>query len=273
MKYLKIILSVVLFLGISINSYAVSTKSELWSFWVTSNPQSQNVVNNGLYAKFLTKYVYTNADGINFVKYSQVNVIDKEELHNYLIYLSKLKVSDYNKNEQLAYWINLYNALTIYTVLNHMPTTSITKIKLNGIFSSGPWDAKLIKVENEELSLNDIEHRIIRPIWHDSRTHYALNCASISCPNIQKIPFNGQRINQMLNEDAVTYVNSSRAVTIKDHKLILSSIYNWYDTDFARDTRGVIAEISKFAHPSLKQQLVKFNEVDKYEYNWSLNGK
>lgn len=272
MKYLKLfLLYICMYLPVS--GQAVSIKSELWGFWLPHNSQSVLTIDNKWYQDFLSKYVYTNQEGINLVRYSQVTPSDKKALESYLGYLSKIKIAQYNKDEQLAYWINLYNALTIYTVLNHMPTTSITKIKLSGFFSIGPWDAKLIKIENKELSLNDIEHRIIRPIWHDSRTHYALNCASMSCPNIQKTPFNGQKINQMLNEAAVTYVNSPRAVTIKDHKLILSSIYNWYDTDFAPNKKGVIAEISKFAYPRLKQQLVKFNEADKYEYDWSLNGK
>jgi hypothetical protein len=154
-----------------------------------------------------------------------------------------------------------------------MPVESILKVKLGGVFSSGPWDAKLIKVENYELSLNDIEHRIIRPIWNDSRTHYILNCASFSCPNLQKAPFSGVNIANSLNSAAIAYVNSPRGVSINDGKLTVSQIYEWYGDDFGTSQQQIISQISKYANPTLKLQLAKFTHINKYEYNWSLNGK
>lgn len=152
-----------------------------------------------------------------------------------------------------------------------MPVSSILKISLGGIFSSGPWDAKIINVESEQLSLNDIEHRIIRPIWNDSRTHYILNCASFSCPNLQKSPFSGRTIEQDLDLAARGYVNSSRGVSVKDAKLIVSQIYQWYRDDFGSNDREIIQAISKFASPDLKRQLQRFSAIAGYDYNWSLN--
>ncbi len=72
---------------------------------------------------------------------------------------------------------------TVEVVLDHYPVTSITKINLGGrLLGGGPWDAKLVRIEGEQVSLNDIEHRILRPIWRDPRVHYAVNCASLGCP-------------------------------------------------------------------------------------------
>lgn len=248
-------------------------QKDLWPIWQVNNSKSVATVDNGNYQKFLTKYITTDSSGVNLVAYSKVNTSDRQMLEGYLSYLSSIKISEYNRNEQLAYWANLYNALTIDTVLKHMPVESILKIKLGGVFSSGPWDAKLIKVENQELSLNDIEHRIIRPIWNDSRTHYILNCASFSCPNLQKIPFSGATIDSSLNSAAIAYVNSPRGVSINNGILTVSQIYEWYGDDFGINQQQIISQISKYANPTLKLQLTKFTHINKYVYNWSLNGK
>lgn len=248
-------------------------QKDLWPIWQVNNSKSVATIDNSNYQKFLTKYITTDSSGVNLVAYSKVNTSDRQMLEGYLSYLSSIKISEYNRNEQLAYWVNLYNALTIDTVLKHMPVESILKIKLGGVFSSGPWDAKLIKVENQELSLNDIEHRIIRPIWNDSRTHYILNCASFSCPNLQKIPFNGATIDSSLNSAAIAYVNSPRGVSINNGILAVSQIYEWYGDDFGINQQQIISQISKYANPTLKLQLTKFTHINKYVYNWSLNGK
>ena len=103
--------------------------------------------------------------------------------------MSDLTITDYNKKEQLAYWINLYNSLTIKVVLEHYPVKSIKEIKLSGIFKPGPWKKELVIIEGKKLSLDNIEHDILRPIWKDNRVHYAVNCASIGCPNLQNSAF------------------------------------------------------------------------------------
>lgn len=259
----------VMFIGIA----NAAQQKDLWPRWQANNPKSTTVVDNSSYQNFLGKYTHTDSSGVNLVSYSQVSATDQKQLEVYLNYLSGIKVSQYNRNEQLAYWANLYNALTIDTVLKHLPVSSILKIKLGGLFSSGPWDAKLITVESQALSLNDIEHRIIRPIWNDSRTHYILNCASFSCPNIQKQPFSGKAIDRTLDTAAIDYVNSPSGVTIQDGKLIVSQIYEWYGSDFGNNDQQIIAQISKYANPALHVQLSKFTHINGYAYNWSLNGK
>ena len=97
-----------------------------------------------------------------------------------------------SRDEQLAYWINLYNALTVKVILDHYPVKSILDIDISpGWFSIGPWGKKLVAVEGVEISLDDIEHRILRPIWRDPRIHYALNCAAVGCPNLLREAFTG----------------------------------------------------------------------------------
>ncbi len=270
-KYCQNIMFICSLLIISVTAVAAPSKS-LWPRWTANNAHSTQVINHQLFQDFLDHYVYTDAEGINLVHYSQVSVKDKQALNYYLDQLSQVKIDQYNRNEQLAYWINLYNALTIKTVLDHYPVKSILDIKLSGFFTPGPWDAKLIKVENIPLSLNDIEHRIIRPIWNDPRTHYTLNCASYSCPNLSKQVYIGEKINSLLTKAATGYVNSSRGVMIQGKNLTVSKIYDWYQEDFGGNEQAVINHLILYASPSLKQQLLKFHQISAYDYHWQLNG-
>ncbi len=252
-------------------SFAAPIKS-LWDIWQPYNANSTKVINHQLYQNFLTKYVSTNAQGLNLVHYSAVTPQDKAELERYLSQMSVVSIAEYNRNEQLAYWINVYNALTIETILNHYPVQSIRDIKLGGFFSDGPWDAKLLTIDHIPVSLNDMEHRIIRPIWNDPRTHYALNCASYSCPNLQKTAYTGASVNRMLTSDAKAYINSPRGVDIKNNQLIISSIYDWYQIDFGSNDQAVITHLEQYADPALAKQLKSFNMIAGYQYNWQLNG-
>ena len=103
---------------------------------------------------------------------------------------------------------------------------SITKLG-KGFFSFGPWDDKTLTINNKELSLNDIEHRILRPIYNDARIHYAVNCASYSCPNLAAQAYTVENMDQLLDKGAEHYINHPRGVSIKNNKLTLSSIYSW----------------------------------------------
>ena len=120
-------------------------------------------------------------------------------MKGYLKNLQSLPISSYNRVEQKAYWINLYNGLTVDLVLSRLPLESIRDVNISpGLFVRGPWGAKLLTVEEERLSLDDIEHRILRPIWKDNRVHYAVNCASLGCPNLQPDAFTSANTEALL---------------------------------------------------------------------------
>lgn len=257
-------------LCLCINLFA-APKANLWPRWQIHNSQSQAIIDHSGFQYFLNRYVVTNASGINLVQYASVSPQDKQALNHYIDMLSHVNIDSYNQDEQLAYWVNLYNALTIKVILQHYPVKSILDISLSGFFTRGPWDAKLISVEHMPLSLNDIEHRIIRPIWHDPRTHYALNCASYSCPNLNKQVYTGATINVMLTTAAITYINSSRGAMTQGNRLTLSQIYEWYQSDFGNNSQAVIHHLMLYANPSLKKQLASFHTISGYQYNWRLN--
>lgn len=256
----------------SVTTYA-APKKNLWPVWQKNNPESTATINHAAWQSFLKRYVDTNQEGVNLVRYAQVSKKDKRMLQNYIEQLSKINIDRYNRKEQLAYWVNLYNALTLETVLQRYPVKSILKINISpGFFSVGPWDAKLIRVKGKELTLNDIEHRIIRPIWNDPRTHYVLNCASYSCPNLRKTAFTGNNIDSTMNTAAHDYLNNPRGVNLSGNDLTLSKIFDWYRSDFGNNDQQVINHIKHYARPALKQKLNHIHKIDGYQYNWDLNG-
>src|SRR5262249_41077384 len=148
-----------------------------------NDPASTAHIDHCAWSAFLQKYLVVGE--INRLRYASVTAEDRQHLGSYVDGLGSLPISRYDRREQLAYWINLYNALTVRLVLDHYPVHSIRDIDISpGFLASGPWDKDLIAVEGERLSLNDIEHRILRPIWNDARLHYVLNCAALGCPNL-----------------------------------------------------------------------------------------
>ncbi len=120
-------------------------------------------------------------------------------------------------------------------------------------------------VNGKDLTLNDIEHRILRPIWNDPRTHYAVNCASLGCPNLQPHAFTAENTQALLDSAAKTFINSSKGVSIQGNTAQLSSIYDWFATDFGGE-KQIFKHIAKYA-----PQYKNFSGKVKYEYDWTLN--
>ena len=165
MKAMKRILAL-FFMAICASAVA-APKADLWAKWEAHNPESAAAVSHDSWDMFLSRNV-SQKGGIALVNYGAVSGDDKRLLAEYLQALSQTEVSALNKKEQLAFWINFYNALTVKTVLDNYPVDSIKSIS-SGFLPTGPWDDKLAEVEGEEISLNDIEHRILRPLWQDAR--------------------------------------------------------------------------------------------------------
>lgn len=263
-------LSILLFIGTAL-AHASFHKS-LWPTWEVNNPLSKETISHQLWQEFLNKHVSTNDEKINLVDYGNLNQHDLDSLKEYIKYLSQIDISHYNRQEQLAYWLNLYNALTVQTVANYYPVANIQEINISpGLFSVGPWGANLITINAIPLSLDDINNRIIRPIWNDPRTHYALNNATIGAPNLNKQAYLGSLIEEQLNDSASAYINSFRGAQVIEGKLIISKIYDWYEEDFGGTKKDVIKHLLQFAKEPLRSQLKHTNTIDSYIYNWHIN--
>ena len=247
-------------------------KAERWSFWDRQNDDSTAVIDHGHWDRFLQTYTVPGEDGIIRVRYSRVTAADRDALAKYIDDLQQLPIRDYSTPQQLAYWINLYNALTVQLVLQHYPVESIRDIDISpGFFADGPWGKQLLLIEGQAVSLNDIEHRILRPLWQDPRLHYALNCASLGCPNLQPAAFRAETMEAMLEQAAAAYVNHPRGASVEDNKLYVSSIYSWFRDDFGDDNAAVIAHLQRYAAPPLRGALSAGMRISGDRYDWSLN--
>ncbi len=247
--------------------------AELWDKWTANDPAATRSIDHGAWDRFLKTYVLASDDGVNRGAYGRVTNADRLGLKRYIVRLAAEPVSRLSGAEQLPLWINLYNALTVKLVLDHYPVKSIRDIDISpGWVASGPWDRKLIIIEGEQVSLNDIEHRILRPIWRDPRIHCAVNCASIGCPNLRTDAFTATNTEGLLSEAARDYVNHPRGARIEDGKLVVSSIYVWFQEDFGGDDKGVIAHLARYARTGLKAGLAKAPKIADFVYDWALNG-
>jgi hypothetical protein len=252
---------------------AAAPKAELWPRWQAHDDTSARRIDHGAWAAFLEKYLVAVADGPNRVRYGAVTPADRARLDGYIASLAATPVDALARAEQLPFWIDLYNALTVRVVLDHYPVEKILDIDISpGFFAVGPWGKKLIAIEGEALSLDDIEHRILRPIWRDARIHYALNCASLGCPDLQPQPFTRANTDAMLDAAARAYLASGRGIWFdRDGTLGASSIFKWYRADFGRDDREVIDYFKRYAPPALRARLDGARDIGVYYYDWMLN--
>jgi hypothetical protein len=274
----RLFFAIFFLVGFAITANAASFQSlfapdaDLWARWTTHDEKSTNAIDHAPWSAFLAQYRHAGTDNIARVSYGTVTLEDREALEAYLDSLSTLEISSYSRDQQFAFWINLYNALTIRVVLDAYPEESIQDIDISpGFFSDGPWDAALHAIEGEEITLNDIEHRILRPIWNDARVHYVLNCASLGCPDLGASAFDAREIEMTLDDSARAYINSSRGVRVDAGALIASRIYDWFNEDFGDGEDDVIAHLRQYAEPGLAETLMASDSIDSYEYDWSLN--
>lgn len=252
---------------------SAAPRAELWPYWQSHNAASGRRIDHTRWGTFLRRYLdTTHPSGIFRLEYAAVKEQDKTLLAEYLADLASTRVTRLNRSEQLAFWINLYNALTVKLVLDHYPVPNIRAIDISpGLFQRGPWGAKLIRIEDLHLSLNDIEHRILRPIWQDARLHYVLNCASLGCPNLPALPISANNSEQVLEQSAKHFINHARGVSFDAGRLTLSSIFDWYEEDFGGSQKSVIKHLQRYAHPDLANRLKDYRGSSAYNYDWKLN--
>ena len=245
--------------------------TELISFWNDREPGSKINVDHSQWQVILDRYLDDqHPSGINRFNYAEVSRADQQRLNAYLTFLQTYEPRQFNAQEQMAYWINLYNAATVLLIVAEDRSLDSIRELRSGVFTAGPWRRTLLKVSGQELSLDDVEHGILRPIWKDNRIHYVLNCASLSCPNLQKTAFTGENVEELLELAAIEYINHPRAVRIEGGKLFLSSIYDWYRQDFGSEFADLIAHLVKYIEPEMAVNIKKFKGA-KYSYDWALN--
>ncbi len=232
-------------------------------------------VDHSAWDALLKAHVVAGADGLNRVDYAGFKAKDQAALKAYITSLEAAVPTQLGRNEAFAFWANLYNAKTIDVVLDAYPVKSIKNISLGGgllaAVTGGPWKAKVLKVSGVELSLDDIEHGLLRPVFKDPRVHYSVNCASVGCPNLGREAFTGAKLEAQLEAAATAYINSPRGVLVDANGVTASSIYDWFVADFGGDAQGVLVHLKRYAQGVLKAKLESITDIDDYGYDWSLN--
>lgn len=260
----------VIFIGLVIKAYKLyqTILPIPLTFWQQSNANNTENINHSLWQQFLNNNVLIDKSDKRTVNYAQVNQRDKQLLIDYLAQMQSIDPRKYHKNEQFAYWVNLYNALTIHIVLKHYPIESIKDI---GDGYTGPWNFPVATIAEQPVTLNNIEHGILRSLWQEPRVHYVINCASIGCPDLPLQALTADNTEEQLNIGAKRFIAQSKGIEIRNNELVLSSIYNWFIADFGGDIDEVLNHISLFAEPALAEKIKSRSQNVKFDYNWKLN--
>lgn len=225
---------------------------------------SANSPSHQLYTQLLQKYV----DDSGWVNYKGL-IKDKSKLQEYLQTLSNNPPSDqWSQNEQIAYWINAYNAFTLKLIIDHYPLNSIKDIGffIQIPFVNTPWQKKFFSIGGDKMDLDEIEHNILRKRFNEPRIHFALVCASRSCAKLRREAYTGNKLDEQLNNQARTFLANRNKNKITPDNAALSSYFKWFKKDFTKN--GTIREyINQYAP-------VKVNEgapITYLKYDWRLN--
>jgi len=202
----------------------------------------------------LQKYV-SNQGRVNYKGFNN----DKKSLINYITLLSEnIPYDSWTKNEKLAYWINAYNALTIDLILRNYPVESIKDIK-------NPWEQRLWKLGNKWYNLEDIEHQILRKM-NEPRIHFAIVCASFSCPKLQNEAFTAKDLERQLTNATKDFLNDSNRNEISENNIKLSKVFQWFSKDF-KQNESLIEFLNLYSAVTISEKAKKSFK----DYNWDLN--
>ena len=196
---------------------------------------------------------------------------DHKILTDYIAHLEAKDPDEMTDNEAIAYWANLYNAVTVKLIVDHYPVKSIRKIK-SGLISIGPWGKKLVTVNGERLTLDNIEHDILRKQYPSALIHYMVNCASVGCPNLKAGVWRAETLDADRETAAREFINSPRGAELGEKGLTVSSIYSWFKEDFGGNKDGVLAHLREYAEPELAGAIDEGVKIRDFDYDWALNG-
>ncbi|EPR66166.1 Uncharacterized protein DUF547 [Cyclobacterium qasimii M12-11B] len=197
-------------------------------------------------------------------------IADVDKLDTYLALLSN-NAPDRNawsEAEQLAYWINAYNAYTIKLIINHYPVESIRDIgpKLSIPIVNTVWHLEFFEIGGKPASLDEIEHKILRKEFDEPRIHFAINCASISCPRLWNRAYTAKNLDAELEQSARSFINDPNYNDLANNRAAVSSLFSWFSSDFTKN-----GSLVDFINQYATKPLNKDAEITYKDYNWNLN--
>ncbi len=233
------------------------------------SPQTETPVpaEHAAWTRLLKTYVKAGTDGITRVDYAgwAASDADRAALDTYIDGFAEADLFA-RTDANFAAWANLYNAVTVRHIVARYPVKSIRDGYL-----TGPWKDVKVQAGGREVSLDAIEHKILRKTWGTPEVHYAINCASYSCPNLPAKAWEAASLRKDLDAAARAYINHQRGVTVTAKGLRISEIYNWFEIDFGGSKEAVIEHLLKYADPELAAKIRAKPKIVRYQYDWSLN--
>lgn len=220
-------------------------------------------IQHNLYARLLSRHVHAG-----LVDYDGFKA-DEAMLDQYLQNLSQVDPDTLERRQAMAFYINLYNAWTIKLILTRYP--DLKSIKDLGSLFGSPWKKALVRLNGQTVTLDHIEHAILRPEFKDPRVHFAINCASKGCPPLAPFPFTGDKLDGQLDRAVRAFINDPDSNYLDGNTLHVSRIFKWFGEDFNRDVLGFFR---KYADDDLKKRLDEKKgrlRVSYLDYDWSLN--
>jgi len=235
------------------------------TFGLHSMSWANPLVDHSIYAELLKKYV-TNGK-VDYAGFKS----EEAKLGQYLKLLEAVDSKSLSQNEQFAFYANAYNAWTIELILSRYP--GVKSIKDLGSLLESPWKKEIVRLDGQVMTLDNVEHDILRPRFKDPRVHFAINCAAISCPQLRNEPYRGDILNDQLNDSTRSFLNDPSNYRFDGDDFYVNRIFKWFAEDFDNDVLGFYL---KYAEENLKQKLeANRNKIKiKYlDYDWGLNAK
>lgn len=251
-KYLMILIICLFSIQISFASISHDLFTEILQDYVISgNVNYKSLCQDDRFEKYIKQLVKTNPDTIQ------------------------------SEKDRLAFWINAYNAYTLKIICDNYPIESINDLHSGGlvlglIFSSTIWDKDFVIINNKPTTLNAIEHDTIRPLYNDPRAHFALVCASKSCPPLRSEAYEGDKLDEQLNDQGKIFLSDSQKnnFDISEKTAKISKIFDWFDEDFGEDEADILLFLADYL-PEDSANLIRNNphewDVEYLDYDWSLN--
>lgn len=223
---------------------------------VEEKPVVAAAPSHAIWDELLRKYV-NSAGRVNYAGLKK----DMNRLNEYLDLLSKNPPqAGWSRAEEMAYWINAYNAFTVKLILDNYPVKSITDIH-----GGQPWKVRWIKLGSKTYSLDEIENGILRPKFKDARIHFAVNCAAKSCPPLLNQAWTAQNLESNFEKKAHAFVNNPAYNKISPANIQVSKIFEWYAQDFG----DLITFLNRYSKVKIKPNA----KVSYLEYDWALNSQ
>ena len=220
------------------------------------------VINHQLF----TDYLQNCVEKSGLVNYKQA-VEDSLILFKYIDLLSSHHPdTSWTHNEKKAYWINAYNAFTLKLIINNYPVHSIKDV-VSGFsipFVHSPWDMEFINIGGYHYDLNNIEHNILRKMG-DPRIHFAINCASVSCPDLYNKAYEAESLDSLLEVKAIQFIQDTSKNKLTKESIAISRIFQWFKSDFTNN-----ANLPEFLNQYSKID-VSEADISYLDYNWDLN--